>query len=64
MILKCDKSLEQNKSSLTTIAKDFTVIYEIKGNTFFTCGICFSFFNQVYGYTNQSFAFVFISSLY
>ena len=84
MILKCDKSLEQNKSSLTTIAKDFTVIYEIKGNTFFTCGIlfsfqslfyrysgifgyfliCFSFFNQVYGYTNQSFAFVFIASLY
>ena len=81
MILKCDKSLEQNKSSLTTIAKDFPVIYQIKGNTFFTCGIlfsfqslfyrysgifgyfliCVSFFNQVYGYTNQSFAFVFYS---
>ena len=43
MILKCDKSLEQNKSSLTTIAKDFTVIYEIKGNTFLLVAFYFLF---------------------
>ena len=83
ILLKCNRTYyEQNKINLTRIQEEGDnkpIIYIVEGNTFFTCGIlfsfqsifyrycgifgyfliCFSFFNQVYGYNNRRFAFVF-----